>query len=177
LRRLEKEGKPADEVGAVCTIMVGRLDDWLKIGADAQGLTFDPGLIDWAGVAVFKKAYQLFRERGYRTRLLSAAFRNHYHWSELIGGDIVISPPYKWQLKFNASDIAVVPRIDKAVDDAIVSELMRLDDFRRAYSEGGMTVEEFDRFAPSVRTLRQFAAACHDLEKLIRDFMLPEPKG
>ena len=29
--------------------------------------------------------------------LLSAAFRNHMHWSEFIGGDLVISPPYSWQ--------------------------------------------------------------------------------
>jgi hypothetical protein len=27
-------------------------------------------------------------------------------WSELIGGDVVISPPRKWQLRFNASDVA-----------------------------------------------------------------------
>ncbi len=52
-----------------------------------------PGHLEWAGVAVFKKTYRLFVERGYRVRLLSAAFRNHMHWSELIGGDVVISPP------------------------------------------------------------------------------------
>jgi hypothetical protein len=23
-------------------------------------------------------------------------FRNHMHWSELIGGEVVISPPYAW---------------------------------------------------------------------------------
>ena len=53
-----------------------------------------PGVLEWAGVAVFKKTYRLFQERGYRIRLLSAAFRNHMHWSELIGGDVVISPPH-----------------------------------------------------------------------------------
>lgn len=176
LKRREQEGLDTDVLGSVCTIMVGRLDDWLKIAADAHGITLDPGVIDWAGVAVFKKTYQLFQERGYRMRLLSAAFRNHYHWSELIGGDVVISPPYKWQQRFNASDVEVTPRIDKPVDPGIVSQLLRLNDFRRAYSIDGMTVSEFDYFAPTVRTLRQFIAACHDLEKLIRDFLLPEPQ-
>ena len=177
LQRREREGIPIGTVGAVCTIMVGRLDDWLKIAADANDITVDPGILDWAGVAVFKKTYALFRERGYRIRLLSAAFRNHYHWSELIGGDIVISPPYKWQVRFNASDVDVIPRIDKPVDAGIITELLKLEDFRRAYNPDGMTVAEFDSFAPTVRTLRQFIAACHDLEKLVRDFMLPEPKG
>jgi transaldolase len=177
LRRREREGMPGDITGSVCTIMVGRLDDWLKIVADAQDVALDPGTLDWAGVAVFKKTYALFRERGYRIRLLSAAFRNHYHWSELIGGDVVISPPYRWQVRFNASDVPVVARIDNPIDPRVISSLMRLQDFRRAYEPDGMSVAEFDAFAPTVRTLRQFTAACHDLEKLVRDFILPEPVG
>src|SRR5256885_15203866 len=81
-------------MGPVCIIMVGRVDDWLKMNAEKQNITIDPGYLEWAGVAVFKKAYRIFQERGYRLRLLSAAFRNHMHWSEFIGGDVIIfSPP------------------------------------------------------------------------------------
>ena len=176
LARREKEGKPIDTMGPVCTIMVGRLDDWLKVVAEKDNITIDPGHLEWAGVAVFKKAHQIFRERGYRIRLLSAAFRNHMHWSEFIGGDVVISPPYAWQVRLNASDVEVRPRIDQPVDPKIVEELSRkFPDFRRAYSEGGLSVEEFDSFAPTRRTLRQFITACHDLDGLVRDFMLPNP--
>ena len=163
-------------MGPVCTIMVGRLDDWLKVVAEKENVTIDPGYLEWAGVAVFKKTYRVFQERGYRLRLLSAAFRNHMHWSELIGGDIVISPPYAWQVRFNASDIRVQPRIDKPVEPAVVEELSRkFADFRSASTEGGLSVEEFDSFAPTRRTLRQFIAACHELDGLVRDAMLPNP--
>src|SRR6202011_3115527 len=86
LKRREQEGKDITAMGPVCTIMVGRLDDWLKVVVEKENIAIDPGYLEWAGVAVFKKAYQIFRERGYRIRLLSAAFRNHMHWSELIGG-------------------------------------------------------------------------------------------
>jgi len=176
LKKREREGKSIANMGPVCTIMVGRLDDWLKITAEKQSITVDPGILEWAGVAVFKKTYAIFRERGYRLRLLSAAFRNHMHWSELIGGDVVISPPYKWQLRFNASDVKVLSRIEKPVDAGIVSELLKkFPDFRRAYTEDGLTIDEIDAFPPTVRTLRQFINACHDLDNLIRDFMLPNP--
>jgi transaldolase len=176
LKRREKEGNAIATMGPVCTIMVGRLDDWLKVVADKKNITVDPGILEWAGVAVFKKTYQIFRERGYRLRLLSAAFRNHMHWSELIGGDVVISPPYKWQLRFNASGVEIAERVHKPVASAIVSELSeKFEDFHRAYSEQGLTIDEFDTFAPTVRTLRQFIAACHDLDNVIRDFMLPNP--
>ncbi len=176
LRRREKDGKDISTMGPVCTIMVGRLDDWLKAIAERKNITTDPGRLDWAGVAVFKKTYRIFRERGYRIRLLSAAFRNHLHWSELIGGDVVISPPYMWQLRYNASDVEVVPRIDTPVDPRIVDDLLKkFADFRRAYSEDGLSIDEFDSFGATVRTLRQFIAACHDLSALMRDYMLPDP--
>ena len=176
LKRREKEGKEIASMGPVCTIMVGRLDDWLKVVVEKENIAIDPGYLEWAGVAVFKKAYRIFRERGYRVRLLSAAFRNHMHWSEFIGGDVVISPPYSWQVRFNASDVEVRPRIDVPVEERIVETLSRrFLDFRRAYTEDGLRVEEFDDFAPTRRTLRQFISACHDLDGLVRDVMLPNP--
>jgi transaldolase len=176
LARREREGKDIASMGPVCTIMVGRLDDWLKVCLDKHDIAVDPGYLEWSGVAVFKKTYALFRRRGYRIRLLSAAFRNHMHWSELIGADAVISPPSAWQKRFNASDIEVRPRIDEPVDPKVVDALLdHFPDFRRAYEEDGLAVDEFDAFAPTVRTLRQFIGACGDLDALVRDAMLPEP--
>jgi transaldolase len=178
LKRREKEGLSISQMGPVCTIMVGRLDDWLKVIAEKQDITLDPGLLEWAGVAVFKKAYKIYRERGYRVRLLSAAFRNHMHWSELVGGDVVISPPYKWQVRFNASDVKVESRIEKAVDPKIVDELLRkFPDFARAYNEDGLSVPQFDTYGPTVRTLRQFLEATHELAVRVRDLILPNPDG
>src|SRR6266849_7272886 len=176
LTRREKEGKEIVAMGPVCTIMVGRLDDWLKVVAEKENITIDPGYLEWVGVAVFKKTYQIFRKRGYRIRLLSAAFRNHMHWSEFIGGDVVISPPYGWQVRYNASDVEVMNRIDQPVNPKIVDELLKkFPDFARAYAEGGISIDEFNSFAPTRRTLRQFIAACGDLNNFVRDVLLPNP--
>jgi transaldolase len=175
LRRREREGHDISTMGSVCTIMVGRLDDWLKVFADRRDISVDPGVLEWAGIAVFKKTYALFKARGYRIRLLSAAFRNHMHWSELIGGDIVISPPHKWQLRFNGSDVDVIPRIDNPVAPEIVAALNKFEHFRQASAEDGLTIRDFDGFPPTRRTLRQFISACHDLETHIREVMIPNP--
>ena len=174
LTRRTTAGHDVSTMGPVCTIMVGRLDDWLKVVMEKDGISTDPGHLEWAGVAVFKKTYALFQRRGYRVRLLSAAFRNHMHWSELIGGDVVISPPSAWQKRFVKSDISVTPRIGTPVPEHVVNDLYRrFADFRRAYDEDGLTVADFDTFAPTRRTLRQFLGACDDLNQLIRDVMLP----
>jgi transaldolase len=96
-------------------------------------------------------------------------------WSELIGGDVVISPPHAWQKRFNASDVTVEPRIDIPVPPATIAALEKFADFCRAATDGGLSVEDFDTFAPTRRTLRQFIAACHTLDGLIRELMLPSP--
>jgi transaldolase len=58
----------------------------------------------------------------------------------------------------------------------IVDELSRkFADFRRANTEGGLSIEEFDSFGPTRRTLRQFISACHDLDGVVRDVLIPNP--
>jgi transaldolase len=176
LRRREAEGKPIADMGPIATIMVGRLDDWLKTVMERDDVITNPGYLEWAGVAVIKRAYRIFQERGYRLRLLAAAYRNHLHWSELIGGELVVSMPHQWQVRFNASDVAVTSRIDDPVAPTILDALLgKFPDFRRAYEEQGLSAADFDGFGPTVRTLRQFIAGYHDLVATVRDFMLVEP--
>lgn len=178
LERRELEGFDVTRIGPVCTIMVGRLDDWLKTVAKREAVTVDPGYLEWAGVAVFKQAYRIFQERGFRTRLLSAAFRNHMHWSQFVGGDVVISPPFDWQVRLNASDVEPLPRIDEPVAPEVLGTLyQKFADFRRAFEPDGMAIDEFQDFGATRTTLRQFLGACADLEALVRDVLLPDPGG
>tara|TARA_B100000315_G_scaffold250924_1_gene284718 strand:- start:521 stop:1603 length:1083 start_codon:yes stop_codon:yes gene_type:complete len=174
LERREKAGQDISTMGPVCTIMVGRLDDWLKGVANRDGIVTDPAYLDWAGVAVMKEAYRLFQERGYRARLLAAATRHHRHWSEFIGADMVVTLTHQWQKRFNASDIDVVPRIDNPVEPAIIDDLLdKFIDFRRAYEKEGLAASEFDDFGPTRKTLYGFSAAYQDLVGVIRGFLLP----
>jgi len=176
LARRHAAGEDASTMAPVCAMMIGRLDDWMQVLIKRDGILVDPGIVHWAGVACLKKAYGIFRERGYRTRLLAAAYRSHLHWSELIGGDIALTIPYAWQRLFNESDIEVVPRMDDPVPEKILDELYRsFPDFRTAYDLDGMTSEEFDSYGATVRTLRGFIHSYQELVAVVRDFMLPNP--
>jgi transaldolase len=52
LKRREAAGHDISTMGPVCTIMVGRLDDWLKVAMDREQISTDPGYLEWAGAAV-----------------------------------------------------------------------------------------------------------------------------
>jgi transaldolase len=177
LDRRRTNGGSTSEMTPVCTIMVGRVDDWMQAVTSRANLAPHPAHLPWAGVAVMKKAYTLYQERGYRTRLLVAAYRHHLHRTEFIGGNVILTIPYEWQKRFNASNIAVTDRMGVPVDQAIIDGLYsRIPEFRKVYDVDGLTVNEFDRFGATVRTLRGFIASYHELAALIRErFMLPNP--
>jgi transaldolase len=176
MERRKKEGLDISLMSPICTIMVGRLDDWLKVIAARKNIITDPGYLEWPGVAASKKCYRLFKERGYRTRLLNAAYRNHYHWSQFIGGDMSMTIPYDWQQKINGSDVEVKNRIGDPVDPAIIVELeKKFPDFVRAYDEKGMKPEEFEYFGATRRTLLAFLGSYADLVALIRGIMIVDP--
>ena len=175
LTRREAQGKDISTMGPVVTIMVGRLDDWLKEVVARDGLDIDPAHLEWAGVAAFKRAYAEFAARGLRARLLAAAYRNQLQWTELVGGDIVVSPPFAWQQKFQASGHDPQPRIQEPVAPDILASLLRIPDFVRAYEVDGMTPAEFDDFGATRKTLRQFLEANAELDAIVRDVLIPAP--
>ena len=157
LKRREAEGKDTSQMGPVVTLMVGRLDDWIKEVAERDKMFLDPGHLEWCGIAAFKRAYQEFQKRGLRARMLSAAFRNVMHWSEFVGGDVVVSPPFQWAKLINDSDYKMEQRMDIPVREDIMKTLLSIPEFVRAYEPDGMTPEEFDTFGATARTC---AASC-----------------
>jgi transaldolase len=66
--------------------------------------------------------------------------------------------------------------MDDPVDPVYVEQLgAAFPDFERAYQPDGLTIDEFDDFPPTVRTLRTFIASYHDLLAAVTDAMLPSP--
>ncbi len=176
LDRRAAAGHDVASMTPIVTIMIGRLDDWMKVLVERDDLAVHPDAPNWAGIATFKRAYGIFRERGYRSRMLAAAYRHRLHWTEIVGGDISMTLPYPWQVRFNRSGIVPGPRMDVPVDPSLVADLYeRIPDFRRAYDPDGMTPAEFEGYGASTRTLRTFVKSYHDLQGAIRDLLLPDP--
>jgi len=173
LKRREAEGKPTSHMHPVCTIMVGRIEDWLRTVAERDGLVVDPLALNMSGVAVFKNAYKLYKERGYRTRLLAAATRHQYHLTEFIGGDISMTIPPAWIKRFINSDLKVENRMDLEVDPCLIAELDKhFTDWKRAYQPDGMKPEEFAGFGATRATLTQFLGGYEHTVGIIRKFMI-----
>lgn len=172
MTRREAEGLPTEDMGPVCTIMIGRTDDWLKKYVNKTGMVVDPECLEWAGVAVIKEAYRIYKKRGYRTRLLSAANRNHYHWSQLLGGDLAQTINYSWWKRLEACDIPVEEHMSDPVPERFMKELKKIPEFDKSFLEDGMKPEEFVNYGGFRDTLNQFLGGYEDLVHVIRSYMV-----
>lgn len=174
--RRDAEGLDTSWMSPICTIMIGRTDDWVKAFVKREDVILDPAAADWAGIAVFKRAAAIYEERGYRPRLLAAAYRHHKHWSELIGGDVSMTIPAPWQRLFNASSVEVRDRWADPAPQEYVDELLeKVPEFVKAYEPDGLSIAEFDGYGATQRTLRSFVASYWDLVGTIDDLMIPNP--
>ena len=172
LERRDAENRDTTRMGPVITIMMGRLEDWLRATADTDNLSVHPSALPWAGVAVVKRAHAEWGTRGFRARLLAAAIRHHLHWSELIGGDLVLTLPSTWQKRFNASSVEVRERIGDPVDPSHLDELRQLPDFVHAFEPDGLALDDLDAWGPTRKTLRTFIGSYHDLLHLVTEAQL-----
>jgi transaldolase len=148
-------------------IMIGRLDDYLREVAHDNRAAVDESDIQQAGLAVTKRAYNIYVDRGYEAVLLVAALRGTYHFTELAGADLVMSIHPTWQGPFVTRDFPRENRIANPVSQHAIDRLRQLPEFVRAYEPDGMTPAEFVGFGATQRTLSQF---CESGWKLMESF-------
>lgn len=137
-------------------IMIGRLDDYLREVAHDAGADVSEADIRQAGLAVAKRAYDIYRGCGYEAVLLIAALRGAYHLTELAGADLLMSIHPTYQATLVTDDFAREPRIDAPVAPDAIRRLQRIPDFVRAYEPDGMAPSDFLTFGLTQRTLSQF---------------------
>lgn len=168
-----KLAKNPESIRPYVTIMQGRMGDHLKRARDDDGIDIDPEAIEWAGIAVFKRAAAIFEERGYKATLLGAAFRSMQQWSANIGPNVLLTIPYQNWNEYDAADVDVKLSLQDPVNPEYVRALKgQFEDFRRAYEPDGMMPDEFSGFGASIHTLNQFIDGYYELLAIVRARML-----
>jgi transaldolase len=162
IRRARDNGIEPGRCFAV--IMIGRLDDYLReIAHDSRAAVGESDVCQ-AGLAVAKRAYSIYEERGYDAVLLVAALRGSYHLTELAGADLLISIHPAYQEPFVTQDFAREERIGVPVPSDVIERLRQMPEFVRAYEPDGLAVSEFAGYGLTQRTLSQFGESWKQLE-------------
>jgi transaldolase len=138
--------------------------------AAEQGLTLSAEDRRLAGVAIFKNAYRIFRERAYPSKMLICSLRlgpvvdgstRCWHLEETAGARAVFTlpPSFLTELFTKAGDLAFEPRIRHELPADVIERLRRIPYFNAAYQPDGLTPKEFDQLPPLLSTWKEFKEA------------------
>ena len=135
---------------------VGRLDDYLRDVAQDMKLGLDESVITMAGLAVAKRTYQIFEQRGYDAVIMPAGLRGAYHLTEMAGGKLLYTINTRVQDMILVADPPQEERISNPVPQDILDQLRKIPEFVRAYEPDGMKPSEFITYGVTQKLLSQF---------------------
>jgi len=156
--RLRAEQAGIAPAPCFAVIMIGRVDDYLHEVVTDNRLEVSEVDIKLAGLAITKRAYELFRQRKYRAQLLIAALRGVHHMEGLCGAELVMSIHPSIQKLLLVPGVPRTPGITAAVPQDSVKRLQAVPEFRKAFEVDGLQEKEFIAFGLTQKTLSQFSA-------------------
>jgi transaldolase len=153
------------------THITGIFDEHLKNVVKRDGIDISPDVLWQAGCIVARKQYKIFKERGYSGVMLGGGARGLHHFTELVGSEMHITINWRGTAdKLIESDPPVVYRIDNPAPQYVIDQLLeKIPDFRRAYLEDGLAVDEFKDFGPVVLFRNSFLKGWSFLLERIRE--------
>ena len=174
LKRREEEGLSIEGMLNSCTIMTGRIDDYMKKLVSERETPITQEYLDCGGEAVFKKVYKLYGERGYRAKLLVANNHSHFLWSRFLGGDLLMTVNPIWWRRMEGAKLEIRRTFDEEVDDLIIKELLdKIPEYRNIYYEDGLKIGEFNQFGAFKDTMEEFFHGYDGFINFLRGYILP----
>jgi transaldolase len=134
----------------------------------------------WASVAIFKRAYQIFRARAYPSKMLLCSVRmgptengklRSFHLEETAGADVVITlpPVFLTELLTQGEHIGFEQRIWEDIPDQEMDYLQRIPYFNQGYEIDGIAPDQFNTLPPLLSTYHEFAAATEKMVAFVRE--------
>jgi transaldolase len=185
LAEARRRGTDLGNWRSCAVMMLGRYEDAppLREQAAERGIQLSEADVRWAGIAIFRKAHALFRERGYPSKLMAASMRvgpvvdgrtRVWHLEKLAGANAVLTVfPNIFETFLTAYAGQVLrPQINDDIPEDVLERLTRIPYFTAAYDEHGLAPEQFAAHP----ALRITAASFSDAMAKIEGFAARAPR-
>jgi transaldolase len=153
---IDRRGQGGRAGRCFAVLMIGRIDDYLReVWSDSRA-GIPEVEIQQAGLATARRACAIFREKGFRAKLLVAAFRQTHQIAGMCGGDAVLSIHPKYQKALREAPLPRERRFDREIDPEVMRRLSCQDEFRRSFADEAIPTRNFISYGLTQRTLAQF---------------------
>ena len=139
------------------THITGIMDDYFMDLTKKEKLAVSPESLAMAGTAVALKQYRLYKERKIPCLMLGGGVRRKEHFTNFVGGDMHVTINWPTAEELIRLNPPIESRIDQELPASMIQELLdKLPNFRRAYEEDGLDVDEYADFGPVMLFRTQF---------------------
>lgn len=177
LAEAQARGTDLSHWRSCAVMMLGRYEDAppMKAQASERGIELSEADLRWAGVAIFRQAHKLFRERGYPSKLMAASMRpgpvlngvkHVWHLEKLAGANAVLTvfPNIFELLLASYAELPLEAQIDEPPPDDVMDRLLRIPYFAEAYKEDGIAPQDWASHAALKATAASFSEAMAKVE-------------
>jgi transaldolase len=152
------------------THISGIFDECLTKTAEWEGIEISPPVLAQAGCILARKQYAMMRQRGYEITLMGGGARGTHHFTEMVGGALHVTINWSTADEIIKADPPITSRIDASTPQAVIDELCgKLPDFRKAYLDDGLAIEDFGDFAPLQYFRNMFVKGWNTLSDTVRE--------
>jgi len=131
------------------THITGIFDEYLKNLVEREGINISPELLDQAGLAIARKQYHIFKDRGYSGTMLGGGARGNHHFTGLVGEEMHITINWSTAEDILEQDPPVENNMSIKTSEAVIEELLeKLPDFKRGWLDDGLKINEFEGYGP-----------------------------
>lgn len=153
------------------THITGIFDEHLQNIVKQHSINISQDILWQAGCIVARKQYDILKKREYPGIMFGGGARGLHHFTEMVGSDMHIT--INWEdtaYKLIESDPPVVYRMFNPAPQHVIDELLeKIPDFKKAYFEDGLTIDEFEDFGPVKLFRSKFINGWNYLLRVIKE--------
>jgi transaldolase len=156
---------------SVITDMMARYGDLGDLPGKGRevGIELSEAEVRWAEIAIIKKAHQILKEQKHPSKMLACSMRvspptddqtvTVWHLEKIAGGNFVYTCPPKFikALILKCDELEFSNQIEEEPPKEIIDKLLGIPYFEQAYSEDGLTADEFIDHPAVVATAKEFS--------------------
>ena len=153
------------------THITGIFDEQQATWKRETSADIDDSILSLAGFLAGREQYRVLKERKYPVTMLGGGARGLHHFTDFVGADMHIT--INWA---GTADklIEQSPKIDGAFFRNIEPEMIeilldKVPDFKAAWTEEGLSVDDYESFPPVVLFRSMFLKGWKDLKEMIRE--------
>ena len=154
------------------SLITGIYDEYLQKYVTDNKIDISNDILFYAGLIIAKKVYAVTKAQYPEIGFIGGGVRGLHHFTEMVGADVCITMNWEGQAtELIKNDFPVVPRFFNPVPDMYLDELLtKVPEFKRAWFENGLSVDEYEHFGPVEYFRHIFVAAWEKSLDMIAEY-------